>query len=340
MFPVYGLAEASLAVTFPAWDAEPEATIVDRHSLRLGGDVQFLPPGSPNALRFMNVGHPLRDCEVRITDKLNFPVSEHIIGHIQIRGGNVTSGYYQDDAANRASFHGESWLDTGDLGFMVDGDLVVTGRAKDIIFANGQNYYPHDLEAIAARADRLDMGKVAVAAIRQPDADADDVLVFLLYRGALNDFGDLAHQVARLLNEQAGLGATHIIPVKRIPKTTSGKIQRHLLADAYLEGQYSDILDQLQHLQAASESGDVSTRTRIESILKRICDNTLTEQSVGVHDNLFELGTSSLMLVQIHEGIEEAFPGVLEITDLFDYPTISDLAALLEERTAQHASAV
>ena len=184
------------------------------------------------------------------------------------------------------------------------------------------------------------MGKVVVAAIRQPDADADDVLVFLLFRGALKDFGDLAHQVARLLNEQAGLGAIHIIPIKRIPKTTSGKIQRHLLADAYLEGQYSDILDQLQHLQAASESGDVSTRTRIESILKRICDNTLTEQSVGVHDNLFEIGTSSLVLVQIHEGIEEAFPGVLEITDLFDYPTISDLAALLEERTAQHASAV
>ena len=340
MFPVYGLAEASLAVTFPAWDAEPEAAIVDRRSLKPGGDVQFLPPDSPNALRFMNLGHPLRSCEVRITDELNIPVSEHVIGHIQIRGDNVTSGYYQDDTTNRATIREEGWLDTGDLGFMVAGDLVVTGRAKDIIFANGQNYYPHDLESIAAHADQLDMGKVVVTAIRQADADADEVLVFLLFRGALKDFAELAHGVARLLNEQAGLGATHIIPVKRIPKTTSGKIQRHLLADAYLEGEYTQLLEQLAHLQNTSEPEDVTARTRIESTLKQICDNTLTEQSVGLHDNLFELGTSSLVLVQIHEGIEEAFPGVLEITDLFDYPTISDLAGLLEERTAQHASAV
>ncbi len=340
MFPVYGLAEASVAVTFPPWEAEAEAASVNRHTLKIGQDVQFLPKDAQNSVSFVKVGHPLKNCEVRITDELNAPVSEHIVGHIQIRGDNVTSGYYRDDAATRASFRGEGWLDTGDLGFMVNGDLVVTGRAKDIIFANGQNYYPHDLEAVAARADQLDMGKVVVTAVRQPNSDADDVLVFVLFRRTLQEFVDLAHRVIRLLNEQTGLGVTHVIPVQRIPKTTSGKIQRHLLIDAYLEQEYADTLKELQKLQTATEMEDVPARTRIERILQRICDARLTEQSVGVHDNLFEIGTSSLVLVQIHEGIEEAFPGVLEITDLFDYPTIADLAALLEEKTAQHANAV
>ena len=112
------------------------------------------------------------------------------------------------------------------------GELYITGRAKEIIFVNGQNYYPHDLEAIAQRAAGLELGKVVVAGVRPRGAQTEQLVVFVLHRGDMEEFLPLATQVARLINEQTGLEVAAVVPVKRIPKTTSGKIQRHLLEEA------------------------------------------------------------------------------------------------------------
>ncbi len=122
---------------------------------------------------------------------------------------------------------------------MHDGELYITGRAKEIIFVNGQNYYPHDLESIAQQAPDMELGKVVVAGVRPPGAETDQLTVFVLYRGDLAQFPALATTIARLINEQAGLEVAQVVPVKRIPKTTSGKIQRHLLEQQLLDGEFS-----------------------------------------------------------------------------------------------------
>lgn len=333
MFTVYGLAEASLAVSFPDHGQEYRALEADRNSLDVGGQVRLAQGSGIDRVSFASVGRPVKDCQVRIATDCDHELGPLRVGHIHIRGANVTKGYFRDEQTNAAAFHADGWLDTGDLGFMTDdGELVITGRAKDIIFANGQNYYPHDLEGIAQHADRLELGKVAVAGFRPSDADTDELLVFVLFRGSTQSFLPIASQVARLINEQVGLEVTHVIPVKRIPKTTSGKVQRHVLVEDYASGAYRDVLNELQQLKAGSTQ-DWGVRTEIERTLQAICDQAITDNSVGVHDNLFELGTSSLVLVQIHEGIEEAFPGQVDITDLLDYPTIADLAAYLETKT-------
>ena len=87
-------------------------------------------------------------------------------------GGNVTAGYYQNPTANAALHTADGWLRTGDLGTLIGGELFITGRAKEIIFVNGQNYYPHDLENIALRAPELELGKVVAAATRRNKAEA------------------------------------------------------------------------------------------------------------------------------------------------------------------------
>ncbi len=114
---------------------------------------------------------------------------------------------------------------------MKDGKLYITGRAKEIIFVNGQNYYPHDIESIAIRAEGMELGKVVVAGVRPKHGSTDDLIVFVLHRMDMKEFLPTATQIARLVNEHTGLEVAHVVPVKRIPKTTSGKIQRHLLGE-------------------------------------------------------------------------------------------------------------
>ena len=91
-------------------------------------------------------------------------------GHILIRGPNVTRGYFADAEATAAALDADGWLDTGDLGVFHEGGLYIAGRSKDIIFVNGQNYYPHDLENIAQRAPGLDLNKVVTAGAAKPGA--------------------------------------------------------------------------------------------------------------------------------------------------------------------------
>ncbi len=163
MYPVYGLAEATLSVSFPQPPGEMYSSIaVDRHSLNVGKAPALLPKEHDDALSLMAVGQPIPYCNVRIADDADQEVPEGHVGHILISGDNVTKGYFENPDANAKNFTADGWLRTGDLGMMKGGKLYITGRAKEIIFVNGQNYYPHDIESIAIRAEGMELGKVVV----------------------------------------------------------------------------------------------------------------------------------------------------------------------------------
>jgi acyl-CoA synthetase (AMP-forming)/AMP-acid ligase II len=335
MFTVYGLAEASLAVSFPQVGQPFKTVFVDRNALAVGQEVKFRRPDDAGAIGFVSEGRPVRDCRVKIVDDAAVAVDENVVGHICISGNNVTRGYYLNETANAEAFDSRGWLNTGDLGFIKDDELIVTGRAKEIIFINGQNYYPHDLETIIQNVDRLDLGKVVITGTRAENSDVDDLLVFVLYKGEIEEFAKLSIELTRTLNEKAGVEVTHVIPVKRIPKTTSGKVQRHLLEEQYRQGSFSQVLEKLARRQTHSELDAAVARNETERKLKLICDTAIPGKAIGLCDNLFEIGTNSLALVQIHEGIEEAYPGLIDITDLFDNPTIAQLASFLEKKSKE-----
>ncbi|MBA2350555.1 MAG: non-ribosomal peptide synthetase [Burkholderiales bacterium] len=330
MYPVYGLAEASLAVTFPEAGAEYRTITVARDAMKVGDAVQPLPAADKNGISFVCVGSPVKDCVVRIADNDGIALPDSVIGRIQIAGGNVTSGYYNDSGATQAAFAGE-WLDTGDIGFVADRELTVTGRAKEIIFVNGQNYFPHDLEALLGKTAGIELGKAAVCGIRNDQAGSDEILVFVLFRDELEQFLPVAKSVRKNITEHAGLSISKVIPVRRIPKTTSGKIQRYLLAESFANGEFGETFARLQSLER-QDSRQAGDQTAVQTMLHEICINTIAGKKIGLHDNIFELGTSSLALAQIYEQIEKHWPGKLEITDFFDYPTIAELAAYLEDK--------
>jgi acyl-CoA synthetase (AMP-forming)/AMP-acid ligase II/acyl carrier protein len=334
MFPVYGLAEASLAVSFPEPGKPYRSIALDRHRMNVGVEAPVIAKGERDALELISVGRAIPYCKVRIAGDSDEPLPDGQIGHILISGENVTRGYYENPTANAASFTADGWLKTGDLGVIRDGELYITGRAKEIIFVNGQNYYPYDLEAIAQRAPGLELGKVVAAGVRPPGAQTDQLVIFVLHRGDMQDFLPLATQVSHLINEQAGLEVADVVPVKRIPKTTSGKIQRHLLEQSYADGEFDAELSELRALREALRGPASETRSAIEEKLKTICESALEGKRVDTHDNLFEIGASSLKLIEIHEQIDREYPGQVDLTELFDYPTIAQLATHLEGKLA------
>ena len=323
MFPVYGLAEATVAVTLPTPGAEYSRIIVDRHELRVGAPFKMLKADDTDAVSFIKVGRAVRDCAIRITDDEDVVLQDGAIGNIQVRGASVTQGLYGDDPAGAELFTADHWLRTGDCGVVVDGELVITGRSKDIIIINGQNYYPHDIEEIVARIDGLDLGKVVVCGVNPSHSQTEELLVFVLYRQDVASFRTLASAVRDLVGAQAALEVDHVIPVTRIPKTTSGKVQRVKLAAAYLDGEFDA---DVHALSDSDDSGDDLDDDPLVREIERICAEFSKDRKIGPDDNLFEVGVSSLTLTEIVLAVDERHPGKVDISDLFDYPTIRELA--------------
>jgi len=354
MYPVYGLAEASLAVSFPNPIDDIESIQLDREHLAIGDKVK-ISSITEQSVEFVLTGKPINDCQVRITDENNNILASDTVGRIQLKGDNVTSGYYLEDEINQQIISQDGWLDTGDLGAFVrsnssstDTDspeqsvseqLIITGRMKDIIFVNGLNYYSHDLENILHTLDDLELGKVVATGARKAKANEDEVIIFILHRGNTEAFIPLAKAARKKINESTGIEIHQVIPVKRIPKTTSGKVQRHLLNNEYVSGNFDGLIAEINTVIGVEANAGSSTPARpdesdLDNQILQICNSAVEDKNISLDDNLFEIGISSLALAEIHEAIDEAFPGKVEISDLFDNPTIRELSGFLQKAIA------
>lgn len=330
MLPVYGLAEASLAVSIPSLQNRFSSLTVHREHLGVCDAIGILNDGDADFDRhgvvFVAVGESARHVSIEIHDNAGVALSSDVTGHVCIRGESVTRGYYEEPALNQAMIDPHGWLNTGDLGFLHDAQLYITGRTKELMFVNGQNVYPHDLEEILIQAELVERGKVVVASQRLDDAEEEQLLVFILHRARTSDLLETATAVTRHLSEAAGLQVYAVVQVKRIPKTTSGKVQRFLLLESLRLGEL-DVL-----IQPDIEDEQLVLSQGTAARLQVICQAQVAGRAIGIDDNLFDLGISSLTLAQIHAAIEEEWPDQVDITDLFDYPTITELAVLLDSK--------
>jgi len=330
MFPVYGLAEATVGVSIPKPETEYSRVTMDRHSLRVGEPFREVNADDEHAVSFVRVGDAIRDVSIRITDDDDNAVDAGVVGNIQLRGGSVTERIYGDESATRELFTDDGWLRTGDCGVFVDEQLLITGRLKDIIIVNGQNYYPHDIEEIIARLEGLDLNKVVVAGATPKGGQTEELIAFILYRQSVEEFGPTIEQVRDVVGEQAGLEIDNVIPVARIPKTTSGKVQRAKLLQSYFDGEFDEVLRELYPDDAVDSATDGDP---LISELEVICREFAKDRKIGPDDNLFEVGVSSLTLTEIVLAIDEKHPGKLDISDLFDHPTLREIAAFMKGKS-------
>lgn len=345
MCPVYGLAEASLAVAF----SRPNAPLSVRHLSRAALGIGERVEADPDGAAFVGTGTAIPYVELRLAAQDGESVSSGRVGRVMIRGDNVTSGYLGDDglagARDASSIDADGWLDTGDLAVQLDGQLFITGRAKDLLFLNGQNLYPHDLEGVLIGAGLVEPGRIAIAAAPGEQPGRDRAVAFVQYRGDPAEFVSRRDALRRELAMQAGISLDEVVPVPRIPKTTSGKVQRFALVRALLDGEFDTARDALPPItdivpddDAAASGGEAdaapSERDALEQQLLAMCQARIEDRRVARDDNLFDLGISSLTLAEIHADIERTWPDVLDITDLFDYPSVAEIAGVLRHRAA------
>ena len=244
LIPVYGLAEATLAVTFCDPESPIMAKSLDRQKLEVDGIVEEVPPETEGALTVVCVGTPLLDSRVRVVGDDDQPLPDGSQGEIAVQSGSVMKGYFQRPDVSAGALRG-GWLHTGDLGFVHDGRLFVTGRIKDLIITYGRNFYPHDIEWLAAEAKGVRTGCVAAFGVPNEDASTEEIVLVAETRVTQRDeLVQMRRDIRKLLISTIECNPKHIVLVapRRVPKTTSGKIRRVEARRQFLAGEIDKLL--------------------------------------------------------------------------------------------------
>jgi len=234
----YGLAESTLAVSFSPIGGGVQVDEVDRESLERDGRARQAAPGRPSR-SLVRLGRAVRGTHIRILKENGDPAGPGTVGHIEVRGPSVVAGYWGE--APRPT----PWLRTGDLGYLADGgELVVCGRAKDVLFAAGRNVYPQDVEAAAAGVPGVRAGGAAAFGIPAGLGDrlaVGDRLVVAVEARAGDEAG-LRRAVALAVASQTGMAPADVVTVRfgRLPKTSSGKLRRAETRRRYLAGELTE----------------------------------------------------------------------------------------------------
>ncbi|MEZ5829922.1 MAG: fatty acyl-AMP ligase [Dongiaceae bacterium] len=238
--PSYGMAETTLAMSFAPLNKRYVIDEIDRDALAQR-NLAVPGPGSPKTRAFVACGHALQGHEFQIRDDAGNTLPERSVGHIFFRGPSVMGGYYQQPELTADVMSPDGWLQTGDLGYLLDGQIVITGRAKDLIILNGRNIWPQDLEWSAEELPDLRRGDVAAFSIEENDGET----VVILVQCRLGDpvqREKLRREIYALLQRAHGVEARVVlVPPKALPQTSSGKLSRSKAKASYLGGAYGQL---------------------------------------------------------------------------------------------------
>lgn len=236
--PVYGLAECTVGLAISPPGRGVQLDRVQRDAMMIHGRAEPAAAGDESAVVFVCCGPPLPGHQVRIVDEGGRVQPERSIGSLEFCGPSATAGYYRNPVASATLFHGQ-WLVSGDYAYLADGEVHITGRAKDMIIRGGRNFYPYDLEQAIGNLAGVRKGCVAVFGVVGAHR-ADEELVVVAETRARDDAPrhTLEQRITAAAVDQVGLqpDVVVLVPPHAVLKTSSGKIRRAAVRDAYLKG--------------------------------------------------------------------------------------------------------
>ncbi len=238
MMPVYGLAECCVGLTFPPLNRGALIDVIKRDPLVRSGNAVPAESGDSAVLRVVSCGRQLPGYEVRIVDSTGREVGDRIEGRLEFKGPSATSGYFRNPEQTRKLFHGD-WLDSGDSGYVVGGEVYITGRVKDVIIRGGRNIHPYDLEQAVGNIPGIRRGCVAVFGNPDPVSGTERLVVLAETRETDPRARErLMHEINAAAMDLLGMTADDVVlaPPHTVLKTSSGKIRRAASREYYEHG--------------------------------------------------------------------------------------------------------
>ncbi|MFD5778923.1 amino acid adenylation domain-containing protein [Streptomyces sp. NPDC126933] len=314
LVPVWGMAETVTAITYGMFDGPAAVQRIRKDSL--GGRLIHADEDTPerDILTFVAVGAPAHRAEVRVVDQRGEVLPEERIGRLQVRSAaRITRGYVRNAEADRSAFPaGRDWLDTGDLAFLADGQVTITGRSKDLIIVNGHNVYCYEVEDVVAAVPEAPASGIAACGVPDPDTGSESLVVFFVSLGSADADKRAAGRIKAAVFARLRLTVVRAIPVveTEFPRTPAGKIRRTELRDRLLAGDFD------------AAPGEVLETVR-ESVAALLGHTPNTETP------FYELGMNSLALTRLRGRLEQRLGHAIPQTAFFEHPTVSALASYL-----------
>jgi fatty-acyl-CoA synthase len=243
--PSYGMAESTLAVSISDPDTPIKIDTIDLNALKSKRRAVPVAKSAEGLTRgFVVCGPALPGHEMQVRDDHGTVLKERLVGRIFVKGPSLMSGYFNAPDATAQAIGSDGFLDTGDMGYLLNGEIVITGRAKDLILHNGRNIWPQDLEWAAESNEPLKSGEAAAFAVE--DENGDDTVVVLI-ECKLPDHDQqeaLRRAVHTSVHQVAGVDCKIVlVPPRSLPFTSSGKLSRAGARDRFLSGEVAEIGD-------------------------------------------------------------------------------------------------
>lgn len=296
MLPVYGMAEACIGVTIP----------------HCGDRLVEIKKSAAEKKGYVAVGEPLDGIEVKITGENEEILENGQIGDILIHGPNLTCGYYDGTRINEESFS-NGYLKTGDMGFIENGRLFITGRKKDMFFINGQNCYLSDLDMLLSENGIRDCAAIF-------DDEENNLIVFVKHLGMGEKALEIEKRVKEVIQRAFHISVPYVLTINNIPKTTSGKVQRYHLLNEYRKTYRN------KDMICVKEEEESIISESLAEMWRRILDTEATDSN-----SFFDLGGDSIKLIALLSEIEEMFGVEIDVEDFLKQPYFSYLNTLVSE---------
>lgn len=308
----WGMTETSCGVTYTWREGRP----VPLHTLDK--------PGGGGTMRLVDVGAPIAGVSLRILDEQGAVLPEKCVGRVQVRGEACIPGYYADPEASAALRTPDGWVETGDLGFLSQGALTLSGRVKDLVIIHGANFSCLELEAAVEQVEGVEPATAAAVAVRPAEGQRDELAVFFVPSARLGPLAAALSRIRQYVLERVGVRIHHLVPLeaRQLPRTEGGKLQRSELRRRFESGEL---------VAPRLEEGPVALNP-LEQRIASVWAEVLGLQTMTPGMNFFDLGGNSILLVRVERALRQRLGVEVALMDLFMHPTVRSLAEHLERR--------
>jgi len=326
----YGMSEATVEISFPHMFEEPLFHRVDKEAFFREKIIQ--PAGSEkDSIELADLGGPIQCTRVRVMDDDDRILHENMVGHIQVQGPTVTKGYFNSPEANKDLFC-DGWLRTGDMGFIADGRVAITGRLKDIIFVNGQNLYAHDIEEHIKKVPGMTFKEFAISGLRHYETDSEKIILFVRSFEPRDALASLLSRVNRALVADIGIIIDFLVPINEIPRTPTAKVKRFKLREQFENDEFPTVVsvhDAAAVVKAAEGEPDGELTEKEERLID-IWKDVMGVDLLGKFDNFFDMGGNSLKATKVASRIEDEFGIEIPVKAIFEHQNVESLAHVID----------